>query len=101
MISQIETVLVLAAVAAACAVPGVFLLLRRMALASDAISHVLLLGIVVAYFAVGDLASPPAACSPSGRSSCCNAPGSSPRMPPSVSSSPPCSPSARCSRRCT
>jgi manganese/zinc/iron transport system permease protein len=55
---QLETVFVLCAVAAACAVPGVFLLLRRMALASDAISHVLLLGIVVAYFAVGDLASP-------------------------------------------
>jgi len=55
---QLETVLVLAAVAAACAVPGVFLLLRRMALAADAISHVLLLGIVVAYFAVGDLSSP-------------------------------------------
>jgi manganese/zinc/iron transport system permease protein len=55
---QLETVLVLAAVAAACAVPGVFLLLRRMALAADAISHVLLFGIVVAYFAVGDLSSP-------------------------------------------
>ena len=58
MNDQLETVLVLVAVAAACAVPGVFLLLRRMALASDAISHVLLLGIVVAYFVVGDLASP-------------------------------------------
>jgi manganese/zinc/iron transport system permease protein len=55
---QLETILVLAAVAAACAVPGVFLLLRRMALASDAISHVLLFGIVLAYFATGDLASP-------------------------------------------
>jgi len=40
---QLETVLVLTAVAAASAVPGVFLLLRRMALVSDAISHVLLL----------------------------------------------------------
>ena len=55
---QIETVLVLAAVAAACAVPGVFLILRRMALVAYAISHVLLLGIVVAFFAVGDLSSP-------------------------------------------
>src|SRR5207253_9954992 len=44
--------------AAACAVPGVFLVLRRMAILSDAISHVLLLGIVVAFLAVGDLRSP-------------------------------------------
>ena len=55
---QLETILVVVAVAAACAVPGVFLLLRRMALASDAISHVLLLGIVLAFFVVGDLSSP-------------------------------------------
>ncbi|MGL6095896.1 MAG: metal ABC transporter permease, partial [Fimbriiglobus sp.] len=50
--------LVLAAVAAACAVPGVFLVLRRMALVGDAISHVLLLGIVLAYFVVRDVTSP-------------------------------------------
>jgi manganese/zinc/iron transport system permease protein len=42
-------VLLLAGVGAACAVPGVFLLLRRVALVSDAISHVLLFGIVTAY----------------------------------------------------
>jgi manganese/zinc/iron transport system permease protein len=42
-------VLLLASVGAACAVPGVFLLLRRVALVSDAISHVLLFGIVTAY----------------------------------------------------
>jgi manganese/zinc/iron transport system permease protein len=53
------TVDVIAAlVAAACAVPGVFLVLRRMALMSDAISHVLLLGIVLAFLATGDLGSP-------------------------------------------
>jgi manganese/zinc/iron transport system permease protein len=51
-------VLVLAVVAAACAVPGVFLVLRRMALVSDAIGHTLLLGIVLAYFATRDIDSP-------------------------------------------
>lgn len=50
--------MLLACVGAACAVPGVFLLLRRMALVSDAISHVLLFGIVAAYLVVGDVSSP-------------------------------------------
>src|SRR5262245_30737410 len=59
MLSPQTEVLVLAAVvAAACALPGVFLVLRRMALLSDAISHVLLLGIVLAFMAAGDLRSP-------------------------------------------
>lgn len=53
-----ETVYLMAAVAAACAVPGVFLVLRRMVLVGDAISHVLLLGIVLAYFVVKDPTSP-------------------------------------------
>ncbi len=53
-----EIALVLVIVAAACAVPGVFLVLRRMSLVSDAISHVLLLGIVLAYFVTRDLDSP-------------------------------------------
>ena len=47
-----------AVTAAACALPGVFLVLRRMALMSDAISHAILLGIVVAFFATGNIASP-------------------------------------------
>lgn len=45
-------------VAVTCAIPGVFLLLRRMALITDAISHVILLGIVLAYWVVRDLKSP-------------------------------------------
>jgi manganese/zinc/iron transport system permease protein len=53
-----ELILVLAVVAVACAVPGVFLVLRRMALVSDAVGHVLLLGIVLAYFATRDIDSP-------------------------------------------
>jgi manganese/zinc/iron transport system permease protein len=53
-----ETVLVMVAVSAACAVPGVFLVLRRMVLVGDAMSHVLLLGIVLGYFLARDPASP-------------------------------------------
>ncbi len=55
---MLELTLVLAAVAAACAIPGVFLVLRRTSLISDAIGHVLLLGIVLAYFLTRDLDSP-------------------------------------------
>ena len=46
---ELETTLLVVAVAAACAVPGVLLVLRRLALVGDAISHVLLFGIVVAW----------------------------------------------------
>ena len=49
---------VLAVTAAACAVLGSFLVLRRMALLTDAIGHVLLLGIVLAYLWTHDLTSP-------------------------------------------
>lgn len=58
MSPQIEIQLLAAVVAAACALPGVFLILRRMALLSDAISHSVLLGIVLAFFVVRDLGSP-------------------------------------------
>lgn len=55
---QAELILVLVVVAAACALPGSFLVLRRMSLVSDAIGHVLLFGIVIAYFVVHDADSP-------------------------------------------
>ncbi|MEX2467097.1 MAG: metal ABC transporter permease [Gemmatimonadota bacterium] len=55
---ELEIVLLAVTVAVACALPGVFLVLRRMALMSDAISHTVLLGIVVAFFVVEDLTSP-------------------------------------------
>jgi manganese/zinc/iron transport system permease protein len=53
---EIQAIAVLVAVS--CALPGVFLVLRRMALMSDAISHTVLLGIVLAFFVTGNLASP-------------------------------------------
>lgn len=57
-VPQLEIQLIAALVAIACAIPGVFLVLRRMALISDAISHSVLLGIVVGFFIVQDLSSP-------------------------------------------
>lgn len=55
---QFEIQLVAAVVAAACALPGTFLVLRHMAMMSDAISHAILPGIVVAFFITNDLSSP-------------------------------------------
>ncbi|PHR13682.1 MAG: zinc ABC transporter permease [Aequorivita sp.] len=55
---QIEIQLIAAIVAMACAIPGVFLVLRKMALISDAISHSILPGIVIGFFVTQDLNSP-------------------------------------------
>lgn len=55
---QLEIQLIASVVAVACALPGAFLVLRRMAMMSDAISHSILLGIVLAFFLVRDLSSP-------------------------------------------
>lgn len=55
---QIEIQLIAAIVAMACAMPGVFLVLRKMALISDAISHSILPGIVIGFFITQDLNSP-------------------------------------------
>jgi manganese/zinc/iron transport system permease protein len=56
--AQIEIQLIAAVVAMACALPGVFLVLRRMAMMADAISHTVLLGIVLVFFVTRDLNSP-------------------------------------------
>lgn len=58
MTPQLEVQLIAVIIAAACALPGVFLVLRRMAMLSDAISHTVLLGIVLGYFLTRDLGSP-------------------------------------------
>lgn len=55
---QLEIQLVALVVAIACALPGSFLVLRRMSMMSDAISHAILPGIVVAFFLTQDLSSP-------------------------------------------
>src|SRR5687768_1005919 len=52
MNSTVQLAMVLSVVAVACALPGAFLVLRRAAMTSDAIGHVLLFGIVLAYFAL-------------------------------------------------
>ena len=57
-LAQIEIQLIAAVVAAACALPGTFLVLRRMAMMSDAISHAILPGIVVGVLLIGSLHSP-------------------------------------------
>jgi manganese/zinc/iron transport system permease protein len=56
--TQVEIQAIAAVTAVACSLVGVFLMLRRMAMMSDAISHSLLLGIVLAFFLVEDLTSP-------------------------------------------
>lgn len=54
---MIESLYVLIMTAIACSVIGVFLVLRNLAMISDAISHSVLLGIVVAYFITKDITS--------------------------------------------
>lgn len=56
--AQIEIQLIAGLVAIACAIPGTFLVLRKMAMISDAISHSILPGIVIGFFITQDLNSP-------------------------------------------
>lgn len=56
--AQLEIQLIACIVAMACAIPGTFLVLRKMAMISDAISHSILPGIVVGFFLTEDLNSP-------------------------------------------
>lgn len=55
---HLEILLIAIVVSTACVIPGVFLVLRKVALMSDAISHAILLGIVGAFFVVKNLHSP-------------------------------------------
>jgi manganese/zinc/iron transport system permease protein len=56
--AQFEIQLIASIVAVACAIPGTFLVLRKMAMISDAISHSILPGIVLGFFLTQDLNSP-------------------------------------------
>jgi manganese/zinc/iron transport system permease protein len=56
--AQLEIIAIASLTAAACALVGVFLVLRRMALVSDAITHSVLLGIVLAFFVTESTTSP-------------------------------------------
>ncbi|WP_303685781.1 metal ABC transporter permease [Nonlabens dokdonensis] len=58
MNSELAIILIACLTSVACAIPGVFLVLRKMALISDAISHSILPGIVIGFFITEDLASP-------------------------------------------
>ncbi|WP_435182304.1 metal ABC transporter permease [Cellulophaga omnivescoria] len=56
--AQLEIQLIACLVAIACAIPGTFLVLRKMAMISDAISHSILPGLVIGFFLTEDLNSP-------------------------------------------
>ncbi len=56
MLSEVLIILVLASMT--CALLGVFLVLRGLTMTADAMSHTVLLGIVLAFFIVHDLSSP-------------------------------------------
>ncbi|ROR23968.1 manganese/zinc/iron transport system permease protein [Mobilisporobacter senegalensis] len=58
MSPQFEIQLIAVIVAIACSLPGVFLVLRKMSMMSDSITHTILLGIVLAFFLTHDLSSP-------------------------------------------
>lgn len=55
---ELEIQLIAIIVSLACSLLGVFLVLRGMTMMADAITHTILLGIVVAFFATENLASP-------------------------------------------
>ena len=53
-----ETLLILITTALSCSLLGVFLILRKLYMLTDAISHTVLLGIVLGFFITHDLSSP-------------------------------------------
>ena len=55
---QLEIIITAVIVSSACALLGVFLVLRKMAMMTDAIAHSILLGIVLAFFITESLSSP-------------------------------------------
>lgn len=57
-LAHVEILAIAITTAVACSLVGTFLVLRRLAMVSDAISHSILPGIVIAFFLTGDLSSP-------------------------------------------
>jgi manganese/zinc/iron transport system permease protein len=55
---QIEIIMIALLAAVTCAIPGVFLVLRRMSMISDAISHAILPGIAIGFFITHSVNSP-------------------------------------------
>lgn len=53
-----ESLIILIVTSVTCALIGSFLVLRKLSMVSDAISHTVLLGIVLAFFLTGDVTSP-------------------------------------------
>lgn len=58
MSASAEIQLIAVIVSVSCALPGVFLVMRKMSMMSDSITHTILLGIVIAFFVTHDLRSP-------------------------------------------
>lgn len=58
MSAALEIQCIAVIVAVTCSLPGVFLVLRKMSMMADSITHTILLGIVLAFFVTGDLGSP-------------------------------------------
>lgn len=58
MDAHTEILIIAIMTAITCAIPGVFLVLRRMSMLADAITHTVFLGIVIAFFITQDLHSP-------------------------------------------
>ena len=58
MTPQLEITITALIVSSACALLGVFLVLRKMAMMTDSIAHTILLGIVMAFFITESLTSP-------------------------------------------
>lgn len=58
MMPELEIIVIASIVAMSCSLLGTFLVLKRMAMMSDAITHTILLGIVIAFFITHDFSSP-------------------------------------------
>lgn len=58
MTPQLEIQLIAILISVGCALPGAFLVLNKMSMMADSITHTILLGIVIGFFITQDLSSP-------------------------------------------